>query len=52
MNQAHPDWTELQKIIKKLVAEKNLSKEEAQDHQNLLTEVFKLTEWEKHPSKQ
>jgi len=46
------DFTALQETIKNLVSKKNLSKEEAQDHQNMLTEVFKLTEWEKYPSKQ
>lgn len=52
MKKKQTNWTELQQLIQKVVAEKNLSKEEAQDHQKMLTEVFKLTEWEKHPSKQ
>ena len=46
------DFTALQETIKNLVSKKNLSEQEAQDHQKMLAEVFKLTEWEKYPSKQ
>jgi hypothetical protein len=52
MKKKQTDWTELEQLIQKLVSEKNLAQQESEEHQKMLAHIFKLTEWEKHPSQQ